>query len=43
VLLKNPEMRAGIAAKAKTFAYDNFSIGAHLKSLRRVYEEVLSK
>lgn len=43
VLLKDPEMRAGIAAKAKTFAYDNFSIGAHLKSLRRVYEEVLSK
>lgn len=42
-LLASREARNTLAEKAKRFAMDNFSIDAHLKTLRELYQDVLSK
>lgn len=42
ILLDAPQ-RSQLSAKAKQFALDNFSIDAHLRSLKRIYKETMAK
>lgn len=42
-MLKDENLRRELAEKAKEFAQDNFSIEAHLKNLKKLYENLLSE
>jgi len=42
-ILFDEAKRKQLSAKAKAFAQDNFSIDAHLNSLKRIYERILTK
>ncbi|MEP7038550.1 MAG: glycosyltransferase, partial [Acidobacteriota bacterium] len=42
-LLKNKQLREDLANRANKFAKENFSIEAHLKKLKKLYDSLLEK
>lgn len=42
-LLKDVNLREDLGSRALKFAHENFSIEAHLKNLRNLYEKILAK
>lgn len=42
-LLKNANLREGLGNRALQFAKENFSIDAHLKNLKELYQKILEK
>lgn len=42
-MLKDEKMRRELAEKAREFAKENFSVEAHLKNLKKLYENLLSE
>jgi glycosyltransferase involved in cell wall biosynthesis len=42
-LLRNQSLRAELADRTQRFAFENFSINAHLRDLRQLYENLIRK
>lgn len=42
-LLRDQSVRTDLADRAQRFAYENFSINAHLRDLRQLYENLIKK